>query len=131
MESEKKSFYGGYIMKQTDKIGFEDIFDLTDIEKNFEQTLEFDILQLMEKWENERKEREEHKRAFSYPFQKDEQDLYIEKIVRKVLQEELQQMARGHGLFGESFCRGLESQGVERNCPTCIFNASKHYGRCD
>ena len=70
-------------------------------------------------------------RAFSYPFQKDEQDLYIEKIVRKVLQEELQQMARGHGLFGESFCRGLESQGVERNCPTCIFNASKHYGRCD
>lgn len=70
MESEKKSFYGGYIMKQTDKIGFEDIFDLTDIEKNFEQTLEFDILQLMEKWENERKEREEHKTSLFIPISK-------------------------------------------------------------
>ena len=70
MESEKKSFYGGYIMKRTDKIGFEDIFDLTDIEKNFEQTLEFDILQLMEKWENERKERDEHKTSLFIPISK-------------------------------------------------------------
>lgn len=59
-------------MKKTDKIGFEDIFDLMDIEKVFEQTLEFDILQLMEQWEKERKEKEEHenKKAFAYPYQK-------------------------------------------------------------
>ena len=33
-----------------DKIKFEDIFDLTDIEKTFEQTIEYDLLKLMEKW---------------------------------------------------------------------------------
>ena len=35
-----------------DKIGFEDIFDVKSIEKVFEQTLELDILKLMEQWEN-------------------------------------------------------------------------------
>lgn len=120
-------------MKKTDKIGFEDIFDLMDIEKVFEQTLEFDILQLMEQWEKERKEKEEHenKKVFAYPYQKSEQDLYIEKIVRQVIQEEIQQMGKGHGLFGTNFSRGLEYQGFEKNCPTCMYNASKHYVSCD
>ena len=60
-------------------------------------------------------------------FHKDEQELYIEKIVRQVLQEEIRIMARGSGLFGERFCRGLESQGVERNCIGCMY-AQKNYG---
>lgn len=115
-------------MRKTDKIGFEDIFDLTDIEKVFEQTLEADILKLMEQWEKESKEKEKTKTT---TFHKDEQELYIEKIVRRVIQEEIQTMARGSGLFGERFCRGLEYQGVERNCPTCMYNANKHYGRCE
>ena len=110
-------------MKQTDKIGFEDIFDLVDIEKIFEQTLEGDILKLMTQWDKESKEKEQK----TTTFQKDEQELYIEKIVRRVIQEEIGIMARGSGLFGERFCRGLESQGVERNCPTCMYNANKHY----
>ena len=105
-----------------DKIGFEDIFDVKSIEKVFEQTLELDILKLMEQWEKEKKEKKT-----ATTFQKDEQQLYIEKIVRQVLQEEIGIMARGSGLFGERFCRGLESQGVERNCPTCMYNANKHY----
>ena len=116
-------------MKQTDKIGFEDIFDLTDIEKVFEQTLEADILKLMEQWEKESKEKEKAKTTTT--FHKDEQQLYIEKIVRQVIQEEIRIMARGSGLFGERFCRGLESQGVERNCPTCMYNANKHYCKVD
>ena len=116
-------------MKKTDKIGFEDIFDLMDIEKIFEQTLEGDILKLMDEWHKENQEKEQQ--AKSNPFHKDEQDLYFEKIVRRVIQEEINTMARGHGLFGESFCRGLESQGVERNCQTCMYNANKHYGRYD
>ena len=44
-------------MRKTDKIGFEDIFDLADIEKIFEQTLEGDILKLMTQWEKESKEK--------------------------------------------------------------------------
>ena len=110
-------------MRTTDKIGFEDIFDLNDIEKVFEQVLEGDILKLMEQWEKERKEKEQK----TTTFQKDEQELYIEKIVRRVIQEEIGIMARGSGLFGERFCRGLESQGLERNCPTCMYNANNHY----
>lgn len=106
-----------------EKIGFEDIFDVKSIEKVFEQTLELDILKLMEQWEKESKEKEKK----TTTFQKDEQELYIEKIVRRVIQEEIGIMARGSGLFGERFCRGLESQGVERNCPTCMYNANKHY----
>ena len=109
-----------------EKIGFEDIFDVKSIEKVFEQTLELDILKLMEQWEKEKKEKKT-----ATTFQKDEQQIYIEKIVRQVLQEEIGIMARGSGLFGERFCRGLESQGVERNCPTCMYNANKHYGRCE
>ena len=109
-----------------DKIGFEDIFDVKSIEKVFEQTLELDILKLMEQWEKEKKEKKT-----ATTFQKDEQQLYIEKIVRQVLQEEIGIMARGSGLFGERFCRGLESQGVERNCPTCMYNANKHYCKVD
>lgn len=116
-------------MRKTDKIGFEDIFDLADIEKIFEQTLEGDILKLMTQWEKESKEKEKEKKTTI--FQKDEQELYIEKIVRRVIREEIETMARGSGLFGERFCRGLESQGVERNCPTCVFNASKHYCKVD
>lgn len=106
-----------------DKIGFEDIFDVKSIEKVFEQTLELDILKLMEQWEKEKKE----KKKRTTTFHKDEQELYIEKIVRQVLQEEIKIMARGSGLFGEKFCRGLESQGVERNCIGCMY-AQKNYG---
>ena len=109
-----------------DKVGFEDIFDVKSIEKVFEQTLELDILKLMEQWEKEKKEKKT-----ATTFQKDEQELYIEKIVRRVIQEEIRIMARGSGLFGERFCRGLESQGVERNCPTCMYNANKHYCKVD
>lgn len=109
-----------------DKIGFEDIFDVKSIEKVFEQTLELDILKLMEQWEKEKKEKKT-----TTTFHKDEQELYIEKIVRRVIQEEIGIMARGSGLFGERFCRGLESQGLERNCPTCMYNANKHYCKVD
>ena len=112
-----------------DKVGFEDIFDVKSIEKVFEQTLELDILKLMEQWEKESKEKEQAKTTTT--FYKDEQELYIEKIVRRVIQEEIGIMARGSGLFGERFCRGLESQGVERNCPTCMYNANKHYCKVD
>ena len=105
-----------------DKVGFEDIFDVKSIEKVFEQTLELDILKLMEQWEKEKKEKKP-----TTTFHKDEQELYIEKIVRQVLQEEIRIMARGSGLFGERFCRGLESQGVERNCIGCMY-AQKNYG---
>ena len=63
----------------------------------------------MEQWEKESKEKEKAKTNTT--FQKDEQQLYIEKIVRQVIQEEIRIMARGSGLFGERFCRGLESQG--------------------
>lgn len=108
-----------------DKVGFEDIFDVKSIEKVFEQTLELDILKLMEQWEKESKEKEQAKTTTT--FYKDEQELYIEKIVRRVIQEEIQTMARGNGLFGERFCRGLESQGVERNCIGCMY-AQKNYG---
>ena len=108
-----------------DKVGFEDIFDVKSIEKVFEQTLELDILKLMEQWEKESKEKEQAKTTTT--FHKDEQELYIEKIVRRVIQEEIQTMARGSGLFGERFCRGLESQGVERNCIGCMY-AQKNYG---
>lgn len=105
-----------------DKVGFEDIFDVKSIEKVFEQTLELDILKLMEQWEKEKKEKKT-----TTTFHKDEQELYIEKIVHQVLQEEIRIMARGSGLFGEKFCRGLESQGVERNCIGCMY-AQKNYG---
>ena len=105
-----------------DKVGFEDIFDVKSIEKVFEQTLELDILKLMEQWEKEKKEKKT-----TTTFHKDKQELYIEKIVRQVLQEEIRIMARGSGLFGERFCRGLESQGVERNCIGCMY-AQKNYG---
>ena len=41
-----------------DKIKFEEIFDLTDIEKTFEQTIEYDLLKLMQKLENEKKDQQ-------------------------------------------------------------------------
>ena len=91
-------------MKKTDKIGFEDIFDLVDIEKIFEQTLEGDILKLMEQWEKENKEKEKEKTNTT--FHKDEQELYIEKIVRRVIQEEIQTMARGNACLGKGFVEG-------------------------
>ena len=108
-----------------DKIEFEDIFDLKDIEKVFEQTLEFDILKLMDKWHQENKEKAQHKVS---PLKKDEQQLYIEKIVRQVLKEELKNMINSKSLFNESFCKQLEFMSFERNCPTCVYNANKQYG---
>lgn len=110
-------------MRQTDKIGFEDIFDLADIEKVFEQTLEADILKLMDKWEKEKNEKEKQN-----TFQKSEQYLYIEKIVRQVIREEINNITRSNCLFNEHFFKALEVQGFERNCPTCCYNANKQYG---
>lgn len=69
-----------------DKIKFEDIFDLTDIEKTFEQTIEYDLLKLMEKWENEKKDQQRRQQLIN------EEDEHIKEIVRKVLKEELQKM---------------------------------------
>lgn len=37
------------------KIGFEDIFDVKSIEKTFEQTLEVDILKIIDNWNKEKK----------------------------------------------------------------------------
>ena len=65
-----------------DKIKFEDIFDLTDIEKTFEQTIEYDLLKLMEKWENEKKDQQRRQQLIK------EEDENIKEIVRKVLKEE-------------------------------------------
>ena len=64
-----------------DKIKFEDIFDLTDIEKTFEQTIEYDLLKLMEKWENEKKDQQRRQQLIN------EEDEHIKEIVRKVLKE--------------------------------------------
>ena len=69
-----------------DKIKFEDIFDLTDIEKTFEQTIEYDLLKLMEKWENEKKDQQRRQQLIN------EEDEHIKEIVRKVLKEELQKI---------------------------------------
>lgn len=112
-------------MKQVDKIGFEDIFDLKDIEKVFTQSLEFDILKLMDKWEREKRGRKET--SFPYPFQKDKVDLYIEEIVRNVIKEEIRKGMLHSGIFDKRFFRFLEYQGFVRNCPFCI-DASKDYG---
>lgn len=53
-------------MRKTDKIGFEDIFDLADIEKIFEQTLEGDILKLMTQWEKKTKKKRKRKRQLHF-----------------------------------------------------------------
>lgn len=42
-----------------DKIKFEDIFDLTDIEKTFEQAIEYDLLKLMENGKMKKKTNKE------------------------------------------------------------------------
>lgn len=104
-----------------DKIGFDDIFDLKDIEKTFTQTLEYDILKLMTKWEKE-KQQENKKNQF-----KQEQDEYIKSLVRQVIKEELGFMLTSKGLFGEKFFRHLEEAGFERNCLGCLY-AEKNYG---
>lgn len=103
-----------------DKIKFEDIFDLTDIEKTFEQTIEYDLLKLMEKWENEKKDQQRRQQIIN------EEDEHIKEIVRKVLKEELQKMLNSKGLFGEKFLRELELQGFSRNCIGCLY-AEKNY----
>ena len=111
-------------MPKIDMIGFDDLFDFKDIEKTFEQTLEADIVKVMNKWEQEKKEKDTHE-SFG---KKSEQEQLIENIVRNVIREEIDKMARGSGLFGERFCKALQYQGIERNCPTCIYHAHKDYG---
>ena len=98
-----------------DKIKFGDIFDLTDIEKTFEQTIEYDLLKLMEKWENEKKDQQRRQQLIN------EEDEHIKEIVRKVLKEELQKMLNSKGLFGEKLFRELELQGFSRNCIGCLY----------
>ena len=102
-----------------DKIKFEDIFDLTDIEKTFEQTIEYDLLKLMEKWENEKKDQQRRQQLIN------EEDEHIKEIVRKVLKEELQKMLNSKGLFGEKFFRELELQSFSRNCIGCLYAEKK------
>ena len=104
------------------KIGFNDIFDTKDIEKVFEQTLEFDILKLMDKWHNENKQTEREK----YQKQREEQE-QLKNFIKQTIKEEMQKMLRGKGLFGEKIYRELEVAGFERNCIGCMF-AEKNYG---
>ena len=104
------------------KIGFDDIFDLKDIETVFEQTLEFVILQLMDKWHKENKQTEREK----YKEQSQQQE-QLKDFIRQTIKEEMQKMLRGKGLFGEKFYRELEVAGFERNCIGCMY-AEKNYG---
>ena len=103
------------------KIGFEDIFDVKSIEKTFEQTLEVDILKIIDNWNKEKKE------ELNNSFRKSEEEIMIEKICRRVLQEEIMAMINGKGLFGERFNKNLQLQGFVKDCPTCCYNASNDY----
>ena len=105
-----------------DKIGFEDIFDTKDIEKVFEQTLEFDILKLMDEWHKGNKKVTKE----NYQEKKQEQD-ELKAFIKETIKEEMQAMLRGKGLFGEKFYRELEMAGFERNCIGCMY-AQKNYG---
>ncbi len=96
---------------KNNKIVFEDIFDTKDIEKGFKQTIEYDILKLMSKVEQEKKQ---------------EQDSHIKEIVRETIKEELAVMLLSKGIFGDKFFRQLEMQGFERNCIGCMY-AQKNY----
>lgn len=102
------------------KIGLEDLFDLTDIEKGITQTIEYDLLKLMEKWEQEEKYKREQLQK------QQEQDNHIKDIVRQVLKEELSLMLSSKGLFNEKFFKELEIAGFERNCIGCEY-AQKNY----
>lgn len=106
-----------------DKIVFEDIFDTKSIEKVFEQTLEFDILKLMDEWYKENKKVTKE----NYHEKKKEQE-ELKAFIRETIKEEMQAMLRGKGLFGEKFYRELEIAGFERNCIGCEY-AQKNYGK--
>lgn len=103
------------------KIGFEDIFDLKDIEKTFEQTLAVDILKIIEDWNKEKNN------EINNSFRKSEEEVMIERICRRVLQEEIIAMINGKGAFGDKFSRNLQILGFVKDCPTCCYNASNDY----
>ena len=106
-----------------DKIVFEDIFDTKSIEKVFEQTLEFDILKLMDEWYKENKKVTKE----NYHEKKKEQE-ELKVFIRETIKEEMQAMLRGKGLFGEKFYRELEIAGFERNYIGYEY-AQKNYGK--
>ncbi len=85
-----------------DKIKFEDIFDLIDIEKTFEQTIEYDILKLMQKLDNEKKEQQGRQQLIN------EEDEHIKEIVRKVLKEENNSLFAKLNYFKNKFIKLIQ-----------------------
>ena len=113
---------------------FKDLFDLESIRKGFGEVLEYDIAKMINEVNAKAIKEKDTKRNKLYKlFEKSEFEELIEKIVREVIKEEIPKIRFGSGVFGNQFTKALEYQGFERNCPTCMYNASKDYcssGRC-
>lgn len=88
-----------------DKIVFEDIFDTKSIEKVFEQTLEFDILKLMDEWYKENKKVTKE----NYHEKKKEQE-ELKAFIRETIKEEMQAMLRGKAYLEKSFIENQKLQ---------------------
>ena len=110
---------------------FKDLFDLESIRKGFGEMLEYDIAKMINEVNGKAMKEKDTKR--NKPFEKSELEQLIEKIVREVIKDEIAKIRFGSGVFGNQFTKALEYQGFERNCPTCMYNASRDYcssGRC-
>ena len=110
---------------------FKDLFDLESIRKGFGEMLEYDIAKMINEVNVKAMKEKDTKR--NKPFEKSELEQLIEKIVREVIKDEIAKIRFGSGVFGSQFTKALEYQGFERNCPTCMYNASRDYcssGRC-
>lgn len=105
---------------------FKDLFDLESIRKGFGEFLEYDLAKMINEINIKAMKETDTKR--NNPFEKSELEQLIEKIIREVISEEIEKIRFGSGLFGYQFTKALEYQGFERNCPTCMYNASKDYG---
>ena len=103
------------------KVSFNDLFDESFGKERVIDSIELDIYNMWEKWN---KEDEDKQKAL---LQEQEEKEHIKQIVREVLQEEISKIIKSSGLFGEAFCKQLEAQGFERNCPGCAI-ARVHYG---
>lgn len=104
------------------KITFDDLVDISSLEK----TLEFDIIKLIEKYDQER-----NRSAFElYEMQQNEIKTreIILSIVKEVVRQEITSMIKGKSLFNEQVYKELESAGFERDCYGC-YMAEKRYGR--
>lgn len=101
---------------KNNKLTLKDIIDT----KSFEQTLEYDVLQIMSNWN-----KETNNKVVNNFVKEKEEETKIEKIVRKVIKEEINKMTTGQGLLGEKFLKKLEYQGFVRNCPTCMLHLDK------